>query len=131
MSLGNSESLNYKGLEIEATQFSFAPSTSTTFTQGTNATTAVPITTRSGTITTVTQNIAAAGEVSFNVTFTNGWSAKAIPLVVVASGSVGGTTVASITAVSAGSFTITLTNLHAATAETGTLVLNFGVMDIV
>ena len=48
-----------------------------------------------------------------------------VPVVAISSGSTGGTTIASVTAVSAGSFVITLTNLHASTAETGTLLINY------
>lgn len=95
-----------------------------TATQITSATTGVTVNTYCGTITTVTQNIAAAAEVQFTVT-NNKVAANSVPVVAIASGSVGGTTVANVTAVAAGSFQITLTNLNAVTAETGTLVINF------
>lgn len=96
-------------------------------TQITDATTAVTLDKVTGAITTVAQNIAAAGEVQFTV---NNSTVAATDLVVVnvKSGSTGGTTVASVTAVGAGSFQITLTNLHASVAESGTLVLNFAVI---
>lgn len=93
-------------------------------TQATNATTAVTINNAAGVITTVTQNIAAAGEVQFTVNNTK-VKITDVPTVAIRSGSTGGTTVANVTAVAEGSFQITLTNLHAATAETGTLVLNY------
>jgi hypothetical protein len=96
-------------------------------TQITTAATAVELNTYSGVITTVTQNIAAAGEVSFAVTNSK-VSATCVPVVAISSGSTGGTTIAAVTAVGAGSFTITLTNLHASVAETGTLVINFAVL---
>lgn len=95
-----------------------------TVTQITTAATAVTVNAAQGQITTVTQNIAAAGEVQFTVN-NSLVEATSTPKVAIASGSVGGTTVANVTAVAAGSFQITLTNLHAATAETGTLVINF------
>lgn len=93
-------------------------------TQATSATTGVTASGLSGVITTVTQNIAAAGEVAFTVTNTR-VGVRDVPVVAISSGSTGGTTIASVTAVSAGSFVITLTNLHASTAETGTLLINY------
>lgn len=98
-----------------------------TVTQITSATTGVTVNASSGAITTVVQNIAAGGEVQFTVT-NSSVAANDVPVVSIASGSTGGTTVANVTAVAAGSFQITLTNLHAATAETGTLVINFAVV---
>ena len=96
-------------------------------TQITTAATAVICNSAAGVITTVTQNIAAAGEVQFTVTNSK-VQATDVPVVAIRSGSTGGTTIASVTAVANGSFQITLTNLHAATAETGTLVINFVVV---
>lgn len=96
-------------------------------TQITTAATAVVLNKASGQITTVTQNIAAAGEVQFTVTNSK-VKATDVPVVAIKSGSTGGTTVANVTAVADGSFQITLTNLHASVAETGTLVLNFVVV---
>lgn len=98
-----------------------------TVTQATSATTAVTLNNVSGSITTVTQNIAAGAEVQFTVN-NNKVAATDSIVVNVASGSTGGTTIAAVTAVAAGSFQITLTNLHATTAETGALVLNFAVI---
>lgn len=97
-------------------------------TQITSASTGVTLNKPTGTITTVTQNIAAAGEVEF--TLTNSYiTARSVVITQVASGSTGGTTAVYIKSVSAGSCVIGLTNLHAATAETGTLVLNFVVIN--
>lgn len=96
-------------------------------TQITSASTAVVLNDAAGVITTVVQNIAAAGEVQFTVT-NNKVKATDVPVVAIRSGSTGGTTVANVTAVADGSFQITLTNLHAATAETGTLLINFVVL---
>lgn len=93
-------------------------------TQITSASTAVVIDKAAGVITTVTQNIAAAGEAQFTVT-NNKVKATDVPVVAIRSGTVGGTTVANVTAVADGSFQITLTNLNAATAETGILLINF------
>jgi hypothetical protein len=95
-----------------------------TVTQTTSATTAVTLNAAAGRITTVTQNIAAAAEVAFVV---NNDRVKVgmVPTVAIASGSVGGTPLAFVSAVSAGAFTITISNLHASAAETGVLVINF------
>lgn len=97
-----------------------------TITQITTATTGVTLNNTTGQITTVTQNIAAAGEVEFTVT-NSVVAATSTVVVGIASGSTGGTTVASVTAIGASSFKICLTNLHASVAETGDLVINFAV----
>lgn len=99
-----------------------------TVTQITSAATGVTVHAARGAITTVTQNIAAAGEVAFVVT-NNRVLAGSIPVVAIRSGSVGGTPIATVTAVAAGSFTITISNLHASVAETGVLVINFVVFE--
>lgn len=98
-----------------------------TVTQITSATTGVTLNTHSGQITTVAQNIAAGAEVSFTVT-NNKVAAVDNVIIGIASGSTGGKTIAAVTAIGAGSFEITLTNLHASVAESGTLVINFGVI---
>ena len=96
-------------------------------TQITSAATGVTLNTAAGVITTVTQNIAVGGEVQFTVTNDKVKATDTVNLSI-RSGSTGGTTIASVTAVAAGSFQITLTNLHAATAETGVLLINFVVV---
>ena len=96
-------------------------------TQITSAATAVVIDKAAGVITTVTQNIAAAGEVQFTVT-NNKVKVTDTINVSIRSGTVGGTTIANVTAVADGSFQITLTNLHASVAETGVLLINFVVV---
>lgn len=93
-------------------------------TQASSASTGVTLDTSRGAITTVAQNIAAAGEVQFTVTCA-ACGAASVPKVAIASGSTGGTTIGAVSAVVAGSFQITLTNLHASVAETGTLVINY------
>lgn len=96
-------------------------------TQITTAATAVVLNAASGVVTTVTQNIAAAGEVQFTVTNSK-VKATDVPLVAIRSGSVGGTTIVNVTAVADGSFQVTLTNLHVSVAETGVLLINFVVV---
>lgn len=98
-----------------------------TVTQITNATTGVTLNTNCGQITTVTQNIAAAGEVTFTVTNST-VAATSVVVANIASGSTGGTSIVSVNAVAAGSFALTITNLHASVAETGVLVINFAVI---
>lgn len=100
--------------------------------QGTNATTAVTLNNVCGTIALhATQNVAAGAEQSF--TLTNSTIA-ATDVVVVSrkSGTATGTPIFAVTATAAGSCVITMTNLHASTAETGAnLVLNFAVIKAV
>lgn len=96
-------------------------------TQITSATTGVTVNAAAGVITTVTQNIAAAGEVQFTVTNSK-VKVTDVPVVAIRSGGTGGTTVANVTTVADGSFQITLTNLHASVAETGDLLINFVVV---
>jgi hypothetical protein len=96
-------------------------------TQITTAATAVICNSAAGVITTVTQNIAAAGEVQFTVTCDK-CKATDVPNVAIRSGTVGGTTIASVTAVADGSFQITLSNEHATVAETGVLLINYVIL---
>lgn len=96
-------------------------------TQITSAATAVTLNSAAGVITTVTQNIAAGAETQFTVTNSKVRATDTVNLSV-RSGSVGGTTIANVTAVAEGSFQVTLTNLHASVAETGTLLVNFVVV---
>ena len=98
-----------------------------TVTQASSATTGVTLNTHVGQITTVAQNIAAAGEVTFTVTNSK-VAATSTVIANIASGASGGTPIVSVTAVAAGSFSLTLTNLHASAAEVGTLVINFAVI---
>ncbi len=98
-----------------------------TVTQATSAITGVTLDTDTGQITTFLQNIAAAGNVVFTVTNST-VSATSVVLASLASGSVGGTSYAVVSAVGTGTFDITVSNINAATAETGTLVINFAVI---
>jgi len=82
-----------------------------------------------GSITTNTTSLAAAAEAAFTVTN----AAVGINDTVVLSIRSGAatTTMAYVSAVAAGSFQITLSNLHASTAETGAIVINFAVIKAV
>lgn len=101
-------------------------------TQATNRTTGVTINALSGTITTNNTSLAAEAAAAFVVTN----SEVAIGDVVVISqrsGAVGAMTDVVVTAVAAGSFTISVmnNNVAAGTAETGAIIINFAVIKAV
>lgn len=101
-------------------------------TQATNRTTGVTINALSGTITTNSTSLAAEEAAAFVVTN----SEVAIGDVVVISqrsGAVGAMTDVVVTAVAAGSFTISVmnNNVAAGTAETGAIIINFAVIKAV
>jgi len=94
-------------------------------TQETSKSTGVTLNKVAGAITTDDAELAGAAEVSFVVT--NSFvAATDVPVVAVKSGASTGTYVASVSAVAAGSFTITLSNLGSTASEA--LVLNFAVI---
>lgn len=104
-----------------------------TGTQATNRTTAVtmsPAGCLSGTITTNNTSLAAGAEAEFQV---NNSSVAIGDVVVIAirSGQTATTSFAYVSAVAAGSFKITLSNLAAATADTGAMIINFVVLKAV
>lgn len=99
-----------------------------TVTQITTIATGVTVNATSGTITTVSQTVAAAGEATFTVTNS---TVAATDTVAVSIGTVNGGTgtfIAAVTAVAAGSFDVTLTNLHASAAGNSVLTVNFVVL---
>lgn len=102
--------------------------TTSTVTQITNRSTGVTLDTTCGQITTDTTNLAAAGEATFVVT-NNKVTAKSVPIVALASGAAA-TTQVFVSAVAAGSFSITVANLHVTTGETGALVINFIILGV-
>jgi hypothetical protein len=94
-------------------------------TQETSKATGVTLNKVAGAITTNDAELAGGAEVSFEVT--NSFvAATDVPVVAVKSGASTGTYVASVSAVAAGSFTITLSNLGSTASEA--LVLNFAVI---
>lgn len=100
-----------------------------TVTQLTNRSTGVTINALTGQITTDTTSLAAEAAAAFAVT--NSYVAAGDVIVLsIASGTNGGNTSVAVTAVSAGSFTIRVSNNNAAagTAETGAIVINFAVI---
>jgi len=98
-----------------------------TVTQITSRATGVTLSTHSGQITTDTTSLAAGAEATFTVTNTIVTALDTI-IVNAASGQTAGTSVPIVSAVGSGSFDITLTNLHASTADTGAMVINFVVL---
>lgn len=97
-------------------------------TQATNRSTGVTINAVSGQITTDATSLAAGAEATFVVT-NDKVRATSVPVIAAASGQTAATSVPTVSAVAAGQFSITLTNLNAATADTGAMVINFIVFD--
>jgi hypothetical protein len=98
----------------------------TAVTQATNISTAVTCNAYSGVITTVSQTVAAGAEAQFTVNC-NKVAATDVVNVCIKTHTSAGTFIPAVTAVAAGSFQITLTNLHAANAGDNVLVINFAV----
>ena len=96
----------------------------TAVTQATSITTGVTCSALSGVITTVSQTVAAGAEADFVVTNTK-VAATDVVTVNIKDHTSAGTFLASIADVSAGAFTVRLTNLHASAAGDNVLVLNF------
>lgn len=93
-------------------------------TQATSRATGVTINAPAGAITMNAASLAAGAEATFTVT--NSFvTARSVPVIALASGQTADTSVVNVTAVAAGSFNITVTNLNAATADTGAGVINF------
>ena len=93
--------------------------------QITSKATGVTLSKPAGEITTHDASLAGAAEVSFIVTNTF-VGIHDVPVVAIQSGATTGTYVASVSAVAAGSFTITLSNLGATAGEA--LVLNYAII---
>jgi hypothetical protein len=85
----------------------------------------VTLNTVTGQITTHDASLAGGAEVSFVVT-NSSVAAADVPIVAIQSGATTGTYVASVSAVAAGSFTVTLSNLGTTAGEA--LVLNYVVL---
>jgi hypothetical protein len=86
----------------------------------------VTINKTTGLITCASNSLAAAAEASFVVTNSSVAATDTVIVNVVSSAT--GTPVAFVTAVAAGSFTITLSNLHASTADTTADTIRFTVI---
>lgn len=99
-------------------------------TQLTNRTTGVTLNTPTGTITTNNTSLAAATAASFVVTNST-VAIGDVVVVAIQSGSVSGNTDVYVSVTTNGSFTITVANQTAATAETGAILINFAVIKAV
>jgi len=121
--------MDFIGAEIRAAILKYFPGTASTVTQITDRTTGVTLNTTAGQITTDATSLAAGAEAVFRVT-NDKVSAKSVPVIAAASGQTAGTSTPHVSAVSAGTFDITLTNLHASTADTGAMVINFAIIDV-
>lgn len=112
--------------------FGYATGAGSTVTQTTSRATGVTINALSGTITTDTTSLAAEASAVFVVT-NNKVEIGDVVVLSVRSGQVALNTQCSVTAVAAGSFSITVVNNNAAagTAETGAIVINFAVIKAV
>lgn len=95
----------------------------TAVTQATSITTGVTCNALSGAITTVSQTVAGAAEASFTVT-NNKVAATDVVSVCIKTHTSAGLFIPAVTAVAAGSFQISLTNLAAAAGD-NVLVINF------
>ena len=129
MALPNSKRQNFRNQEIAVASVDFHPmrGDTSTVTQTTNRSTGVTINSLVGQITTDATALAAGAEAKFVVT--NSYvSAKDVIVINAASGQTADTSIPTVVAVADGSFTIQLTNLHAATADTGAMVINFIVL---
>lgn len=101
--------------------------TAVAVTQGTNRSTGVTCNALRGVITTNATSLAAAGEATFTVSNTNVTLGSQI-LLTQRTPSATGTSLFFVSKVVAGSFDITLTNLHASTADTSASVVDFMVI---
>lgn len=97
-------------------------------TQITSRATGVTLDKLCGTITTDSTSLAAGAEATFVVTNAKVAAADVVVVSIKSGGTTVGSTVAVVTAVAAGSFSITVSNLHASTADTAALVINFAVI---
>lgn len=112
--------------------FGYATGAGSTVTQTTSRATGVTINSLSGAITTDTTSLAAEASAVFVVT-NNKVEIGDVVVLSVRSGQVALNTQCSVTAVAAGSFSITVVNNNAAagTAETGAIVINFAIIKAV
>lgn len=115
---------------LPATKIGYATGAGAAVTQATNRSTGVTINAACGAITTDATSLAAGAEAAFTVT-NSSVEVGDVVVVCLRSGATAGTSSPLVTAVAAGSFQITLTNLHASTADTGASIINFVVIKAV
>ncbi len=125
----NEKAVDNRQLEMRAKLLTVYPDETSVVTQITTRATAVTLDATAGQITTDDTSLAAAAEAVFVVN--NKYvTAKSVIVISAASGQTAGTSVPIVTAVAAGQFSITLTNLHATTADTGAMVINYAIIDV-
>jgi hypothetical protein len=113
--------------DSSAGQVGFAAGTGGAVTQATNRTTGVTLSKPCGAITTNNASLAAGAEATFTVTNTLVAATDVIALCLKTK-SATALSIPFVSAVGAGSFDITLSNLDAATADTSASVINFVVL---
>lgn len=130
MAFPKSKAIGQRNSQVNTSSINIFPvrGDTSTVTQATNRSTGVTINSTVGQITTDATSLAAAAEATFVVT--NSYvTAKSVVVINAASGQTAGTSIPVVTAVADGQFSITLTNLHASTADTGAMVINFIVLE--
>ena len=110
---------------LDATQgFTFVSGAGAAVTQATSRTTGVTINNVTGQITTNTTSLAAGASATFIVTDSK-CGLHDIPDIAIQSGTNSGRTIVTVTVVTAGTFSIMVSNLHASVAETGAIIISF------
>lgn len=129
MPLPRTKQSDNSNMEVVVQEVTFKPGRgdTTTVTQATNRTTAVTINASVGQITCNNTSLAAGAEAKFTVN-NDRVTAKSVIVANMASGQTADTSVVDVVAVANGSFVLQLTNLNAATADTGAGVINFVVL---
>ena len=113
---------------FDATQgFTFSSGAGAAVTQATSRTTGVTINNVTGQITTNTTSLAAGASATFIVTDSK-VGLHDVVVLSIQSGTNSGRTIANVTVTTAGTFSIMVSDLASATAETGAVILNFVVI---
>lgn len=131
LDLQGSAKISRNGTEVLGPNgIGYATGDGATITQSTNRSTGVTINAICGAITTDDTSLAAGAEATFVVTNSK-VAAGDVVVICARSGQTASTSIPVVTAVADGSFSITLTNLHASTADTGAMIINFAVVKAV
>ena len=110
--------------------FGYATGAGGAVTQITSRSTGVTLNTNCGAITGNSTSLAAGGEAIFVVT-NSSVALRDVVVISVVSGPTANTSVFSVSATAAGSFSIRIRNLHASTADTGAPIINFAIIKAV
>ena len=127
--LNQRSGMRFDGLVSSKKGIGYAVGDGSTVTQITSRATGVTINALTGTIQTDTTSLAAEASAVFVVTNSK-VAIGDIPVVAIRSGAVALNTRVTVTAVAAGSFSITVVNgnVAAGTAETGAIIINFAII---